>query len=172
MKRICRLFSISLVLYAMSYSASSQGQTVHPYLGVSSSFGGVTIRTWSGAGVEIGARLGMFHLGFEYGSYGPIEMQLDPPLAWGFLTSSEIYYGIDLGVIIKKNFWIGADILYSRPAKPTSTAPTDGVWSAGVYDRSWLNVGPDLRLECWDHALFNCAYTIRRGLKAGCAFVF
>ncbi|MDP4199241.1 MAG: hypothetical protein Q8922_05720 [Bacteroidota bacterium] len=167
MKRVCWLISLLLILNDMGSSSVAKSQSLRPYVGISSSFGGVAIRTWSGVGVEAGARFGMIFGGLQYGSYGPV---VTDPDAWYARTNSEVYYGFDLGIIVMHDLWLGADILESHPSEIEPSVPTIG--GSVSYNQSWWNIGPDVRLECWDHALFGIAYTSRRGLKTGCAFVF
>jgi hypothetical protein len=36
----------------------------------------------------------------------------------------------------------------------------------------WLNVGPDIRFNTSNHLTLDFAYTVRRGLKIGAAYIF
>ena len=163
-----------MILLVISSSEALQARlnVLHPYFGGSVNFAGISFLGW---GVEAGAKYTWLYGGIEYGSYGQIQqmpvMNWDPVPGYDLSkdpyfnhnVTPESYYGIHSGFVIDSLIYVGAVALFSHQDE----------WEFGnVVHNSWFNIGPDIRLQTWDHAMFTFAYTIRRGLNTGLSFLF
>ena len=169
-------------VYGQDSSWQGNGK-VNPYFGLSVNFSGEV--PLEGFGIEAGAQYRMFYIGAEYGIYGFTIFNLlngagDQPIPFqgeqfpDRIVNQEQYYGFHAGItIIKNSVWLGIAFLWSsatmyHPA-PFDTAQRGN--SGFEYILHVFNIGPDIRFTLSDYLTLNFAYTNRRGLKIGMAYI-
>jgi hypothetical protein len=165
----------------------AQDSTIHAYVGLSRNFFGITDAGW---GTELGVQYNNIYFGIEYGYYGIgkynqsdytgiIIVPLNNPAEANYYandphlpTTRENYYSIHGGMIIKDIFWFG----YAAMASVQSSIHP--VWQIGQgygwlpVTSLWFDIGPDVRIEGWNHLLLDLSYSHRRGIKSGIGYIF
>jgi len=151
--------------------------TVHPYVGLSINFAGF----WGGQGIgaEAGCQYGFFFAGLEYGICGAQVItttqgvlfvnDLNP---YDQLVNVLHYFGFHIGINLNK-LWLGADFLWNYAAIDHSTYDNSkGYFTDQYYSLTIFDAGPDARLNLTQHSVWGLAYSMRRGVKCGVAYLF
>lgn len=178
-----------IVLLLLDLSGISYGQDsilrnngFRPYVGASVNLSEVVRQV--GFGFEVGTNYRMFYLGGEYGIYGfTIYNQSSgagsPIIPWpgyqppDYIVNQEQFYGFHAGVIIKNSFWFGVTFHWSKATMHHPPVDSLSLTNPGFdYPLSVFTLGTDIRFTCWDHETLDFAYSNRRGLKIGMAYVF
>ncbi len=185
MEKIILITLFIFILGAPCFLYAQESQ-FHPYIGASLNLIGYPDEqnslVESGLGFEVGIRHTLFYGGIEYGVYGFIIISQtstsgSPPTrkTSDELRNHEQYYGFHIGCII--NRWLSAGVVFLWSATTVTHVHYDILASPPIdtsyqYQRTLFNVGPDIRLMTSEHVTLDFAYTIRRGLKVGFAFIF
>ncbi len=150
-------FILSFLLITACLSQAGYGQKIHPYVGASLNFLGVSQPGW---GITGGVKFKVFYAGVEYGTYGHEINTVSLAAGGSYHAIFEDYYGVHGGVVIDSIAYFGLVFLHSI--------------KQDVYGdvSSWFNIGPDVRFQAAHHLMVALAYTIRRGLNAGINFLF
>jgi hypothetical protein len=178
--RYLKIIFFFLLFLGIRNSALAQDSSIHIYLGANGNFLGISDAGW---GVEAGIRYNDIYFGAEYGNYGDGRFkQSDYPdgsidlTYWDdphLPTTREHYVGIHGGIVINDIFWLGYTLLLSEQK---SIHPEWQYYVGGFkwfpVTSFWLDVGPDVRIEGWQHLMLNIAYSHRRGFKSGLGYIF
>jgi len=183
------VFPLLIMLFVFVGAAMAQDSSLHPFLGVSGNYLGISRAGW---GVELGARYGDFYLGAEYGNFGyaeddPSQAQQTFPIADGmygdlelgairedphFSISREHYLSLTGGIIVANRFWLGYSAIVSDQNYIHPVLDFTGQYYTWEKVTSYyFDIGPDVRIEAWNHLLFNFSYSYRRGIKSGFAYI-
>ncbi len=138
-------------------SGYGQASKLHPYIGGSLNFWGVSAPGW---GIDGGVKIGTWYAGAEYGRYGHEITTVSLPAGETYHPIYEDYYGAHGGAVINDLIYLGVTFLSSKDYY------VDG------RSNTWFNLGPDVRVQAWNRVLFALAYTVRRGLDAGINILF
>ncbi len=174
----CLHIVVILAMLGLIDNALAQDSTRKPFIGGSANLLGISKAGW---GLELGIKYDIFYVDAEYGNYdyGYREPVYVFPSLYRVLTPRPIslvqYYGISTGIIINKKLWIGPVILLSSQSFShyVSVAQGDSShYQERTYDITWLDLGLDIRYEIIDHLLLNSAFSYRRGIKLGIAYLW
>ena len=181
MRSILLTILVFLALFGLYQRAVAQDSLpiVHPYVGLSINFSGFW--GYQGCGAEIGGQYKFFFVGLEYGISGAKVFTTE---STSFVVNSNLlsssdrlvsllhYFGFHAGVNLNK-LWLGADFLWNyatidHPMYDNSK----GYFADQYYSRTIFDVGPDARLNLTQHSVLGLAYSMRRGVKCGVAYLF
>ncbi|HZK76384.1 MAG TPA: hypothetical protein VFD13_05690 [Candidatus Kapabacteria bacterium] len=183
LRRLC--ISCFVVICLVIHGSLSYGQvrSIGPYFGASGSLDIFNIFAGGNAGwgIEAGMNFRPFYAGIEYGGYSvlfaPAETY-DPtpgsiPSPWPVPSANEQFWGVHAGYVFPHDstmIYLGIVLLKSY--QPWERWDSVSGWV--TFTKSFLNIGPDLRVSGFDegHIYLAFAYTIRRGLKAGLGYMF
>lgn len=182
--RTSKNISFIVLLFGLTGKILAQDLTIHPYVGASGNFFGVSDGGW---GVEFGLRYDNFYIGTEYGNYSSggykksdftSDLFFPPPLESEYYyedphlpTTREHYLGLSAGLIIKNTFWLGYEALVSNQSSIHPVMQNFQGYRWMTTTLYWFDVGPDIRIEGWNHLLLNLSYSNRRGVKCGVGYI-
>ena len=130
---------------------------------------------FSGWGFEAGVKYLDFYLGTEAGrcrnAPSPPAYGVDFPNGYvsvGDDYDFESFYGAHLGYFVNARWAFGLVVIASNRWRTHYQGVNNN--QEYIYTRfhdTWLNVGPDVRLQTSTHIMLSGAFTLRRGLKVG-----
>ena len=153
-------FAIILILLSIRSVETGYAQrAIHPYVGGSFSFLGVS-GILPGWGLEGGIKFKSGYAGLEYGTYGhKIDTRMLPSGEEGY-SAFEDFWGLHGGINLDSSLSIGPVLLYSDEHQ------FDGTVS------HHFDFGPDVRWHDKKHLVLGIAYTRRRGINPSLNVLF
>jgi hypothetical protein len=131
---------------------------IHPYVGGSLSFFGVSV--FPGWGLDGGIKFKSGYAGLEYGLYGYKIQTFSPLEGETVYPAFEKFFGLHGGVNVDSSLSVGPVLLYSEEHQ------FDGTVS------HHFDFGPDVRLHDKKHLMLGIAYTRRRGINPSLNVLF